>query len=109
VSEHTHEEGCYCGHGQYHHQGGDWPHGPVNGRCVERGCDCSSFERKRPDVGVWDAGDGTRWTHAPGLRIWTGWVPGEDGVWTRTDEEFRLMYPEAPVDSGSSVSQETES
>lgn len=40
-------EGCICGHGMHHHRGGDWPHGPVNGPCAERGCDCQHFDRAR--------------------------------------------------------------
>lgn len=45
------DEGCYCGHGAYHHEGGGWPATPVNGRCRERGCDCSEFQRKAFDRG----------------------------------------------------------
>lgn len=45
---------------------------------------------------VWDPGDGTAWFFAPEIDLWTGWVPGEDGHWAFSDEEFRVMYPKAP-------------
>jgi hypothetical protein len=46
---------------------------------------------------VYVAPDGTHWmpTHPDSLG-WTGWVPGEDGVWLRTDAEFHASYPDAP-------------
>ena len=40
------------------------------------------------------ADDGTVWFYSDGLGIWTGWVPGEDGCWTYTDEEMARHYPE---------------
>jgi hypothetical protein len=41
-----------------------------------------------------EASDGTRWLHFPAFGEWTGWVPGEDGVWNLTEEEFGRLYPE---------------
>jgi hypothetical protein len=42
------------------------------------------------------ADDGTKWLHiAPdGGDDWTGWQPGEDGVWIETPEEMERGYPE---------------
>ena len=40
----------------------------------------------------WEAPNGTRWLHFPGLGEWTGWQPGEDGVWSLTEEEFAQAY-----------------
>ena len=40
------------------------------------------------------ADDGTEWVFSPGLDLWTGWMPGEDGVWTMTPDEFAKAYPE---------------
>lgn len=44
----------------------------------------------------WEASDGTRWLHTAGIG-WTGWEPGEPGVWIMTPSEFRRVYPEAPT------------
>jgi hypothetical protein len=48
------------------------------------------------DEQVWEAGDGTRWMYFPQFGEWHGWMPGEDGLWVRTAEEFHDWYPEAP-------------
>jgi len=48
------------------------------------------------DTDYWDAPDGTIWFFFPPWREWTGWMPGEDGHWQRTVEEFRKTYPSAP-------------
>ena len=48
----------------------------------------------------WVASDGTRWLYSAQFNEWTGWLPGENGVWFRTVAEFRANYPEAPqIDS----------
>ena len=39
------EEGCICGHGPHHHEGGSWPVTHINGPCAERGCACTEFRR----------------------------------------------------------------
>jgi hypothetical protein len=41
--------------------------------------------------------DGTVWFWHDGLKIWTGWVEGEDGVWVLYDEEFRRDYGVFPT------------
>lgn len=51
--------------------------------------------RRGVDV-PWVASDGTRWLYFAQFKEWTGWQPGEDGVWSRTVAEFRADYPEAP-------------
>lgn len=40
------------------------------------------------------ADDGTRWLFSPALRLWTGWMPGEDGSWYRDPAEMERTYPE---------------
>jgi len=47
----------------------------------------------------WQATDGTVWVHFRAFREWRGWMPGEDGVWVYSEEEFRRSYPEAPDDA----------
>lgn len=49
------------------------------------------------DAKPWTADDGTRWIYSAGLDIFTGWVPGEDGCWTLTPEQFREEYPDSPL------------
>jgi hypothetical protein len=50
-----------------------------------------------PGVDVpWVASDGTCWLYFAQFSEWTGWQPGEPGVWSRTIAEFRASYPEAP-------------
>jgi hypothetical protein len=44
----------------------------------------------------WEAPDGTRWLWFPVFQEWTGWQPGEDGLWSYTDEELRRIYPGVP-------------
>ena len=44
----------------------------------------------------WVAPDGSCWLWFPVLDEWTGWMPGEDGVWNLPEAEFRKLYPEAP-------------
>jgi hypothetical protein len=39
-----------------------------------------------------DQFDGTRWFFSEGLNIWTGWMPGEDGCWTLTPDEYEADY-----------------
>lgn len=47
---------------------------------------------------LWVASDGTVWFWSAGsFQCWTGWQPGEDGVWVMERVEFRRIYPEAPV------------
>lgn len=72
-----------------------------NKRCPRsqwHGYECSGSNE--PDqTPAWAASDGTVWQHAaPSWQKadWTGWEPGEEGVWFLTDEEFRRVYPEAP-------------
>jgi hypothetical protein len=40
------------------------------------------------------AADGTHWIWVPETSEWTGWMPGEDGVWVRTPAEMSEEYPE---------------
>jgi hypothetical protein len=42
----------------------------------------------------WEAPDGTRWLWFPRFGEWHGWMPGEDGLWILTPEEFRDSHPE---------------
>jgi hypothetical protein len=42
----------------------------------------------------WEAPDGTRWLWFPQFGEWHGWIPGEDGLWILTPEEFRDSHPE---------------
>jgi hypothetical protein len=54
----------------------------------------------------WAAPDGTRWLYFPVFGEWNGWVPSTVGsppegdpfnsLMTRTIEEFRRSYPDAP-------------
>lgn len=45
----------------------------------------------------WTAPDGTVWMEDPSpLGTFTGWEPGEDGVWTLDADEFTVTYPTAP-------------
>ena len=46
------------------------------------------------DVEIRHADDGTVWVYSPELNIWTGWEPGEDGVWNMTPADFARFYPE---------------
>jgi len=48
----------------------------------------------------WVASDGTRWLYSAHFNEWTGWLPGEDGVWIIPVAEFRASYPEAPQIDG---------
>lgn len=57
--------------------------------------------RPTEDVpGVWDAGDGTRWTPYPVGDLWSGWDIGHPddtgGVWLVPDADFRRDHPDAP-------------
>jgi hypothetical protein len=45
---------------------------------------------------TWEAPDGTVWFYYGPWGEWTGWMPGQDGHWQRTAEEFRRTYPDAP-------------
>lgn len=46
------------------------------------------------DVSI-GADDGTRWVYAPLPEgEWTGFEPGEEGVWIRTQAEMERNYPE---------------
>jgi hypothetical protein len=47
-----------------------------------------------------DQDDGTRWFYSVGLDIWTGWVPGEDGCWTLTPDEYAASYAVTIGDAG---------
>lgn len=42
----------------------------------------------------WVASDGTCWLHFPEFGEWTGWQPGEDGLWVMAEAEFAHLYPE---------------
>lgn len=55
------------------------------------------MEKDMLDASSWEASDGTRWIKT-GEDEWTGWVPGEDGCWLYTGDQFRRTYPEAPDD-----------
>jgi hypothetical protein len=46
----------------------------------------------------WRASDDTEWLPVTpdGSPGWTGWQPGEDGVWILTEQDFRSAYPDAP-------------
>jgi hypothetical protein len=48
------------------------------------------------EQGPWQASDGTQWLWFQQYDEWLGWMPGEDGLWTRSREEFRNEYPDAP-------------
>lgn len=48
----------------------------------------------RPSEEWLRANDGTVWMYSPELGIWTGWEPGEEGVWTMQPEDFARFYPE---------------
>jgi hypothetical protein len=43
-----------------------------------------------------EARDGTRWFHHHAFPDgeWSGWEPGEEGVWVRTQAEMERWYPE---------------
>lgn len=57
----------------------------------------AAMEKDMLDASSWEASDGTRWIKT-GEDEWTGWVPGEDGCWLYTGDQFRRTYPEAPDD-----------
>ena len=40
--------------------------------------------------------DGSQWIYHPNLGEWTGWVPGEDGIWNLTDDEFEVRWDAEP-------------
>jgi len=46
------------------------------------------------------ASDGTEWVFSPGLNLWTGWMPGEDGTWTMSPEEFAAAYSDVQPVTG---------
>lgn len=45
-------------------------------------------------VKPWIASDDINWIQHLHLGEWSGWIPGEDGSWHLTDEEFRTWYPD---------------
>jgi len=47
-------------------------------------------------MNTWEAGDGTVWLFVPETNEWTGWQPGEDGVWIKTPAEMDVSYPDHP-------------
>lgn len=49
-----------------------------------------------PAEEAWEAADGTRWLYLPVFDEWTGWQPGEDGVWNLSRATFEHLYPEGP-------------
>lgn len=54
------------------------------------------------------ADDGTRWIYSPGLKIWNGYTPGDDGLWELGPEEMVEAYPEVVAYMVEHLAAETE-